>query len=99
MELITQYKILRHIKYEISGDEGERVLIIPNIDNVPDMKRVLCLSDTSLHIWRMIADQKNCEQIIEEMTIKYNVESKKVEKDVKDFLCTLLEKGYISVTD
>lgn len=99
MEANTKYRILEHIKYEISGGNEERVLIIPNSGNAPDMKKVLCLSNTSLLIWKMIMDQKNYGQIIEEMSQRYNVESKKMESDLKEFLCVLMEKGFIRIMD
>lgn len=95
METETQYRILEHINYEINCEGGERVLIIPNIDGVPNMKKVLCLSDTSLYIWRMIEDQKNCGQMIEEMGQRYHRESEELQSDLKEFLDALLANGYI----
>lgn len=99
METNAQYSIIKHIKYEISVGEEERVLIIPNINGVPDMRRVLCLSDTSLHIWRMMTEQKNYGQMVEQMSQKYNKESIEVGRDLDEFLGILLEKGYVSVID
>lgn len=96
MEANKQYRFSEHIRYEISGGAQERVLIIPNIDGAPDMKKVLCLSDTSLDIWKMLAEDKNCGQIIDEMSQKYQREKKEIESDVEEFLGTLLEEGYIS---
>lgn len=95
MDINKQYIINKHIKYEISGGEIERVLIIPVVEGTPDMRRVLCLSDTSLDIWKMLTEKINVVQIIEALVCKYKVESEKIERDVLDFLRALLDQGYI----
>jgi len=98
MELI-KYKITEHIKYEINGGDIERVLIIPINNDVPDMKNVLCLSDTSLYIWKMIIENKNINQILEEISRLYGKDKNEITDDVEEFLNTLLGKGYISVME
>lgn len=95
MESNKQYKFSEHIRYEMSGEVQERVLIIPNIDGKPNMKKVLCLADTSLDIWKMLAEAKNYGQIVDEMSQKYQKEKREIESDVEGFLVTLLENGYI----
>lgn len=95
MNMSKEYIMLTHIKYKINVGEQERALIIPNKNGVPDMKNVLCLSDTSLDIWNMISEKLNRDQIIAEMCKKYNQEKETIERDVKQFLCELLNKGYI----
>lgn len=99
MECKKQYIISEHIRYEINGEMGKRVLIIPNIDGVPDLKKVLCLSATALDIWRMIVDGKNYNQIIDEMSQRYFRKREEIEGDIKGFLGNLLDKCYISIAE
>ena len=99
MELKNRYVISKHIRYEINAGEQERILIIPNMEGVPDMRNVLCLSDTSLYIWKMIVEQKNVGQMVDEMSQKYKRGKEELERDLKEFIEILLEKRYISVIE
>jgi len=99
MDSNKRYMISEHIRYEISAGTQERVLIIPNMEGVPDMRNVLCLSDTSLYIWKMIVEQKNFGQMVDEMCQKYKRGKEELERDLKEFIETLLEKRYISVME
>lgn len=89
------YIPLKHIRYEIDDDDGKNVLIIPVVDDVPDMKRVLCLIGTSLDIWEMLSKHMYSEDIALEISQKYNIEKKLAEEDVLGFIHNLIMEGYI----
>ena len=91
-----RYTINQHIRYEVKSDQGQRVFIIPNIANIPDMTNVLCLYETSLIIWEMV-DKYSCKEIIDEICLMYHREKEEVEHDVIVFLTDLVEKGYITI--
>ena len=99
MESNKRYMVSEHIRYEINGGDQERVLIIPNMEDVPDMRNVLCLSDTSLYIWRMIVEHKSFGQMVDEMHQRYERGKEELERDLKEFLETLLDKGYVSIME
>ena len=97
---MKKYCSIKHLRYEIENESCKRVFIIPSESEIPDMKSVLCLSDTSLYIWELINQGLSAEKIIEEVCKKYNQAKETVQKDIDDFLGDLMEKGYIkSVCD
>ena len=96
MDLKKIYKTVSHIRYEVKSDLGKRIFIIPNNTGIPDMKNVLCLSDTSLQIWEMIKDGHSAEQIIVRLSEQYGEEIDKITTDVTSFLCDILSKEYIN---
>lgn len=95
----NSYVPLKHIRYEIDDDDGKNVLIIPVVDDVPDMERVLCLVGTSLDIWEMLDKHMSINDIALEISKKYNIEKTRVEKDVLDFIHNLIMENYILFTD
>jgi len=94
-----QYKIEEHVKYELESEFGISILIIPIENGVPDMRKVLCLKDTSLFIWELISENYNCDQIISKVSEEYSKEIEAIEYDVKEFINTLILKNYISVVE
>jgi len=99
MDSNKTYVVSEHIRYEIEVGEQERVLIIPNPKGVPDMRKVLCLSDTSLYIWDLIVENKSFDQVVDEMQQRYERGKEELERDLKEFLESLLDKGYISILE
>lgn len=99
MDLNNKFKSQNHIRYEVDSDSGKRIFIIPNKSGIPDMKNVLCLTDTSLEIWEMIVSDHTGEQIICSLSKRYHMTENELEGDVTEFLNNLLEKGYISVIE
>lgn len=92
-----KYFAVKHIRYEVKSEAGKRVLIIPNATGVPDMKRVLCLSDTSLDIWDLIAKGLSDIKIVNVLCDTYHQEKMQIKDDVPEFIANLLENGYITV--
>ena len=99
MELCKKYKVIEHIRYGINSEERERVFVIPNFEGIPDMKKVLCLSDTSLLIWNLVNEQRSCSDIIDEVVRTYGKEEKEITRDVHEFLNALIDNGYLSVME
>ena len=95
----VKYSVVKHIRYEVESDSGTRVLIIPNVSGAPDMKNVLCLSDTSLEIWNMITKEFTHSQIINTICETYQQEKTCITKDVTEFINGLLEKNYIRIVE
>lgn len=89
------YNVIEHIRYQIESELGMRVFIIPNRNGVPDMKNVLCLSDTTLCIWDLIVKEMGYDQIVNEVSKIYKKEVTEIEADVKGFLQSLITNGYI----
>jgi len=95
----TLYTITNHIQYEIQGDDGLRVLIIPEENGIPNMKHVLCLSDTSLFIWRQLADNRSTAYIIEQLCREYSKNRDEITNDVEVFIKELTDNHYITPTE
>ncbi len=92
---MKKYYAIKHMKYEIESDSGRRVFVIPYESEIPDLKNVLCLSDTSLFIWELINKGFSAENIVEEVSEKYNHTKETVQNDIDEFLGNLQEKGFI----
>lgn len=95
----TKYSVIKHIRYEINSDAGNKVLIIPNSTGVPDMKNVLCLSEVSLEIWDMICNNFTTPEIVGALCEKYQKNKGEIPKDVEEFLKSLFDKKYIEVLE
>ena len=91
--------VIKHIRYEVESDAGKKVLIIPNETGVPDMKSVLCLSDTSLVIWDLIDKGLSNTTIVNILCDTYHQEKTQIQDDVTEFIANLLEKKYIAVAE
>jgi hypothetical protein len=99
-------KILPHLEHKVTVDNykgtenGKEILfIIPNKMDVPDLKNVLCLSDTSLYVWDKLKQDYTVESIVTEMAELYNVDISVVARDVSCFIQELLSKDYISILE
>lgn len=92
-----KYFAVKHIRYEVESEAGKKVLIIPNATGVPDMKSVLCLSDTSLEIWDLITKGLSNVAIVNALFDTYHQEKTQLLDDVTEFITSLLEKEYITV--
>jgi hypothetical protein len=55
------------------------------------------LNEIGKVIWSLLAENKNLEQIKEEMLEMYEVPEEQLEKDVLNFLQALEQKGLISI--
>lgn len=89
------YNIVQHIRYEF-GDSPERsVLIVPVVNNIPDMKHSLCLRKVSLEIWELLVSGTSDEKIQDILTQKYKIGSEEFNKDFLEFVISLKEHGYI----
>lgn len=99
-------RLLPYLEYKVTVDNykgcenGKEILfIIPNKMDVPDLKKVLCLSDTSLYVWNKVKENYTVERIVSEMAELYNVDKSIVERDVSSFIQELLSKEYISILE
>lgn len=95
----TKYSVIKHIRYEINSDSGNKVLIIPNSTGVPNMKNVLCLSDVSLEIWDMVCDNFTNSEVVSTLCEKYQKDKNEISKDVEEFLDSLFCQKYIETLE
>lgn len=91
-----KYILHNHLKYQIESEKGLRMFIIPMVSGIPDMKKVLCLADTSLEIWNLISNNYSSSEIINILCEKYDQEEPAISNDVTAFLNKLIETGFIS---
>ena len=89
------YAVCEHIRYEVTGDLDTKIFIIPNTTGIPDMRRVLCLSGTTLSIWDLLKQGKCCDEIIDEMCKIYAKEKSSIKDDITDFINSLKTQQYI----
>lgn len=87
------YKKCNHI--ELDFPEGK--MIVPIIDGVEDMTRVLCLEETGLTIWNVVDEKEQLDDYITK-TAQYNkIPIEEIQNDTKLFIKSLEEKGYLEV--
>ncbi|MBU1698337.1 MAG: PqqD family protein [Proteobacteria bacterium] len=93
INLLTVYKTVDNaIVKEI---EDELVIITMN-ENISDIdSSIYTINATGKIVWGKLDGQNSLAKIIEILVCEYDVSKDKVEKDIKELILELLEKGLI----
>ena len=84
------YEDLSHVYAIASGDK----IIMLDLDS----DHYLSLNDTGKRIWELLTDGKTGQQIVEQLTQEYEVDTRTLEQDVVNLLQQLLEMGLVAPT-
>lgn len=78
--------ILSHSKLIVTRKTGNEYVLVPVTNNIADMNSVFTLNETGAFIWELIDGKRNVEEIINKLTIDYDIDKKSAEEDVFSFI-------------
>ena len=71
------------------------MVLVPLVNSVADMTRVLTLNDTGVAILEAMNGQNTVEEIISQLLETYNVQRERLQEDVERFIDDAILKGII----
>jgi len=78
--------ILSHSKSIVTTKTGNEYVLVPIANNIADMNSMFTLNETGAFIWEHIDGKNSVENIINEMTIEYEVDFETASYDVFSFI-------------
>ena len=75
----------------IAGD----LFLIPIRGKLAEMQRIFVLNPVSEWIWQELDGQKRLDEIRQSVVAKFDVEEKKADSDIREFIAELLEANLI----
>jgi hypothetical protein len=70
----------------VTRKTGNEYVLVPITNNIADMNSVYTLNETGAFIWEQIDGKRNVEEIINELTIEYDIDKQNAESDVFTFI-------------
>ncbi len=74
---------------------GNEMVLVPLANNVADMTSVLTLNEVGGDILKVLEKPTTGNDVVEQLFLRYDVNKKVLEEDVKAFLAEALEKNVI----
>ncbi|MGQ1946921.1 PqqD family protein [Geofilum sp. OHC36d9] len=71
------------------------MVLVPLVNSVADMTKVLTLNDTGISILEAMNGQNTVEEIISQLLETYNVQRERLQEDVERFIENAILKGII----
>jgi hypothetical protein len=78
--------VLTHSDSIVTRKTGNEYVLVPVTNNIADMNSLYTLNETGAFIWEQIDGKKCVEEIIEALTIEYDIDGKNAETDVFSFI-------------
>jgi len=78
--------ILSHSKSIVTTKTGNEYVLVPIANNIADMNSMFTLNETGAFIWEHIDGKNSVEDIINEMTVDYEVDYETASYDVFSFI-------------
>jgi hypothetical protein len=78
--------IFSHSPSIVTRKTGNEYVLVPVTNNIADMKYVYTLNETGAFIWEHINGNSSVEDIINALTVEYDIDKKKAESDVFSFV-------------
>ena len=78
--------ILSHSKSIVTTKTGNEYVLVPVANNIADMNSVYTLNETGAFIWEHINGKNSVEDIIDEMTKEFEVDSVTASNDLFAFI-------------
>lgn len=75
----------------ISRRIGDEVILVPIRRNVADLESIYTLNPVAARIWELIDGKRQVKGIKEAILQEYEVDERKAEKDLREFLSQLEE--------
>ena len=70
----------------VARKTGSEYVLVPVRDNIVDMEAVYTLNETGAFIWEQINGIRNVEEIIDSITMHYNIDKATATEDVYSFI-------------
>jgi Coenzyme PQQ synthesis protein D (PqqD) len=84
--MISLKSTLSHSQLIVTRKTGNEYVLVPITNNIADMDSVFTLNETGAFIWELIDGKRDIEEIINELTIDYDIDKKNAEEDVLSFI-------------
>jgi hypothetical protein len=78
--------VLSHSPGIVTRKTGSEYVLVPIANNIADMNSVYTLNGTGAFIWELIDGEKNVEEIINAVTVEYDIDHGSAGKDVFVFI-------------
>ena len=78
--------ILSHSPSIVTRKTGDEYVLVPITNNIADMNSVYTLNETGAFIWEQINGIRNVEEIIDSITMHYNIDKATATEDVYSFI-------------
>ena len=89
--------ILSHSKSIVTTKTGNEYVLVPIANNIADMNSMFTLNETGAFIWEHIDGKNSVEDIINEMTVDYEVDYESASYDVFSFIDDM--RKYLVIED
>lgn len=84
--MTTLKSVYSHSPNIVTRKTGSEYVLVPVANNIADMNSVYTLNESGAFIWELIDGQRNVEEIIDTLTVEYDVDHDSAEKDVSLFI-------------
>jgi hypothetical protein len=78
--------ILSHSQSVVTTRTGNEYVLVPVANNIADMNSLYTLNETGAFIWEHINGKNSVEDIINEMTVEYEIDYETASDDVLSFI-------------
>ncbi len=78
--------ILSHSPSIVTRKTGNEYVLVPIANNIADMHSVFTLNETGAFIWEQINGERSVEEIIDLLTVVYDIDNEKASSDVFAFI-------------
>jgi len=80
---------------QVSRSVAGETLIVPVRGGVGDLDSIYMLRHVAQAIWQMLADGKTVAEMVAGVQAEFEVDGDRADRDLKRFLCELLDEGLI----
>jgi hypothetical protein len=84
--MINLKSVPRRSESIVTRKTGNEYVLVPVTDNIADMNNVYTLNDSGAFIWELIDGKKNIEELIEAVTVTYDIDRETASEDIFSFM-------------
>lgn len=84
--MISLKSILSHSASVVTRKTGDEYVLVPIANNIADMNSVYTLNETGAFIWDHIDGKRCVEELINVLTLEYDIDNKTAQKDIFSFI-------------
>lgn len=84
--MTTLESVYSHSPNIVTRKTGSEYVLVPVANNIADMNSVYTLNESGAFIWELIDGKRNIGEIINSLTLEYDIDNAAAAKDIFSFL-------------
>lgn len=84
--MVNLKSVPRRSESIVTRKTGNEYVLVPVTDNIADMNNVYTLNDSGAFIWELIDGKRNIEELIETVTVSYDIDRETASEDIFSFM-------------